>query len=87
MIITGEAVVRRTGRRNVPLRPGDFFGEMALLDGAPRTATVEATSEVEVMLIPRSAFRKMLRSEPAIAVKMLETLAARLRATQSSPTS
>ncbi len=87
VIITGEAVVRRPGRRNVPLGPGDFFGEMALLDGAPRTATVEATSEVEVMLIPRSAFRKMLRSEPAIAVKMLETLAARLRATQSSPTS
>ena len=68
VIITGKAVVRRTGRRNVPLGPGDFFGEMALLDGAPRTATVEATSEVEVMLIPRSAFRKMLRSEPAIAV-------------------
>ena len=87
MIITGDAVVRRPGRRNVPLGPGDFFGEMALLDGAPRTATVEAATEVEVMLIPRSGFRKMLRAEPAIAVKLLETVAARLRATQSSPTS
>ena len=61
---------------------------MALLDGAPRTATVEATSEVEVMLIPRSGFRKMLALRcPAIACMMLETLAGRLRATQSSPTS
>jgi CRP-like cAMP-binding protein len=87
VIITGEAVVRRPGRRNVPLGPGDFFGEMALLDGAPRAATVEAKTEVEVMLIPRSGFRTMLRADPAIAMKLLETLAARLRATQSSPTS
>ena len=48
---------------------------------------MEAATEVEVMLIPRSGFRKMLRAEPAIAVKLLETVAARLRATQSSPTS
>jgi CRP-like cAMP-binding protein len=87
VIITGSAVVRRPGRRNITLGPGDFFGEMALLDGAPRTATVEAATEVEVMLIPRTAFRKMLRSEPAIAIKMLETVATRLRTTQASPTS
>lgn len=86
VILTGNAVVRRAGRRNVVLEPGDFFGEMALLDGAPRTAMVEATNEVEVMVIPRSGFRRMLRAEPDIAVKILETLASRLRATQASPT-
>jgi len=87
VILTGTAMVRRPGRRSVNLGPGEFFGEMALLDGAPRTATVEAVTEVEVMLIPRTAFRKMLRSEPLISMKMLETVATRLRTTQASPTS
>jgi CRP/FNR family cyclic AMP-dependent transcriptional regulator len=86
VILSGNAVVRRPGRRNVTLGPGDFFGEMALLDGAPRTATVEAANEVEVMQIPRSGFRKMLESDAKVACVMLETLAGRLRATQASPT-
>jgi CRP/FNR family transcriptional regulator, cyclic AMP receptor protein len=86
ILLSGTASVRRPGRRTVSLGPGDFFGEMALLDGAPRTATVEAQTEVEVMLIPRSGFRKMLRSDATVACAMLETLAGRLRETQSSPT-
>jgi CRP/FNR family cyclic AMP-dependent transcriptional regulator len=86
VILSGNATVRRRGRRNVTLGPGDFFGEMALLDGAARTATVEAANDVEVMLIPRSGFRKMLQSDAKVACVMLETLAGRLRATQASPT-
>jgi CRP-like cAMP-binding protein len=87
VLLDGTARVVTAKGRPRRLRSGDFFGEMALLDGAPRTATVEAATEVEVMLIPRTAFRKMLRSEPAIAIKMLETVATRLRTTQASPTS
>ena len=45
------------------LRRGDFFGELALLDAAPRTATVEAESEVLTMRLGRTAFQKVLDSE------------------------
>ena len=87
MILSGNAVVRRPGRRNVTLGPGDFFGEMALLDGAPRTATVEAANEVEVMQIPRSGFRKMLAVRRQGGVRRCSRRwPARLRATQASPT-
>ena len=64
------------------LKKGDFFGEMALLDGAPRSADITALGEVTVMVIARAAFSKLLRSEPQIAQVLLRTLAGRLRAAQ-----
>jgi CRP-like cAMP-binding protein len=79
VILDGSASVRRPGKRTVRLGPGDFFGELALLDGAPRTATVEADTDMLLMWVARSAFGKLLRSEPQVAVHMLHTLAQRLR--------
>lgn len=79
----GARVVTPTGRPK-RLRTGDFFGEMALLDEAPRSADVVADGEVLAMTISCSAFRKLLRSEPAIAQELLRTLAARLRAAEKS---
>ena len=52
--------MRKPGKRSVKLRRGDFFGELALLDAAPRTATVEAESEVLTMRLGRTAFQKVL---------------------------
>jgi len=86
VIIDGSATVRRAGRRPVALGRGDFFGEVALLDGAARTATVEADDDILVMRIGRSSFQKMLLKEPRVAVHILEALATRLRNAQSSPT-
>jgi CRP-like cAMP-binding protein len=68
--------------RRVILKAGDYFGEMALLDGAPRSADITASGEVTVMVIARAAFSKLLRSEPQIAQVLLRTLAGRLRAAQ-----
>ena len=79
----GARVVAPTGRAR-RLKAGDFFGEMALLDGSPRSADVVADGEVLAMTISRSAFGKLLRSEPAIAQELLRTLAARLRAAEKS---
>jgi len=59
--------------------PGDFFGEMALLDGYPRSATVTAESPVTVMIITRPKFLKLLESEPLIGMAMLKTLSQRVR--------
>ena len=68
VILDGHAQVKPPGGRGRKLGPGDFFGELALLDGARRSATVIATDELTVDRVARSAFQKMLRQDPAIAI-------------------
>jgi CRP/FNR family cyclic AMP-dependent transcriptional regulator len=63
------------------LYPNDFFGEMALLDGLPRSATVTALEESEVLVISRQDFLECIRNVPQIAAKMIVTLSLRLRRT------
>jgi CRP/FNR family cyclic AMP-dependent transcriptional regulator len=73
-----EGRARVLGRSRV-LRSGDFFGEMALVDGGPRSATITATSAVRVMRLPRQAFLRALRHDPRIGLAIIETLAGRVR--------
>jgi CRP/FNR family transcriptional regulator, cyclic AMP receptor protein len=61
------------------LRPGDFFGELALLDGAPRSATATALEPTETLVLPREPFRALVDSEPAIRDALLVALARELR--------
>ena len=61
------------------LRPGDFFGELSLLDGAPRSATVVALDSAETMALPRTAFLELLDATPACAMPCLAGLAHELR--------
>ena len=82
VILDGVASVRRPGKRTVKLQPGDFFGELALLDSSPRVATVEAESEVLAMCLSRTALHRVLEKEPKVAIAMLRTLAGRMRATE-----
>lgn len=82
VLLDGEARVVPAGGKPLRLRAGASFGEMALLDDAPRSADVLAESEVLTMTIGRRAFEKLLRSEPALSHALLRTLAARLRAAQ-----
>jgi CRP/FNR family cyclic AMP-dependent transcriptional regulator len=63
------------------LYPNDFFGEMALLDGLPRSATVTAMEESEVLVIARKDFLECIRQVPQVAAKMIVTLSLRLRRT------
>jgi len=84
VLLDGVArVVPPTGRA-LRLGIGDSFGEMALLDGAPRSADVVADGEVLTLTIGHASFCKLLRKEPALAVALLRTLAARLRAVERS---
>jgi|1185.fasta_scaffold1155935_1 CRP-like cAMP-binding protein len=84
VLLDGSArVVRRSGRAR-RLGTGDYFGEMALLDGAARSASVVADGEVLALTIDRPGFTKILRAEPALAQALLGTLAARLRAAERS---
>jgi CRP-like cAMP-binding protein len=66
------------------LKAGDFFGEMALFDDSPRSANVVAEDEVLTMTINCTAFRKLVRREPSLALELLRTLAARLRTAEKS---
>jgi CRP/FNR family cyclic AMP-dependent transcriptional regulator len=74
VILDGSAEVRTADGSTVSLQPGDYFGELALFDGAPRAATVSAVGELSTARIARGAFLKLLRQEPAIALGLLPGL-------------
>lgn len=61
------------------LRPGDFFGELALLDGAPRSATATAVEPSETLVLPRAVFMELLDSVPGLRDALLAALAYELR--------
>jgi CRP/FNR family cyclic AMP-dependent transcriptional regulator len=86
VVVEGEIKVQVGGRTRRRLGAGAFFGEVALLDGGPRSATVVAETPVRALVIPLWNFRSVLKSHPTIAVKMLEEVAGRLRSTESSLT-
>jgi CRP-like cAMP-binding protein len=86
IILDGKATVR-AGSRRIPLVSGDYFGEMALLDGGVRSASVVADTEMLVMAIPRRGFLKLLESEPKIAISIMSTLAHRVRSMQATSSS
>ncbi len=87
VVIEGTAKVTIGGSPKSKLGPGDFFGEIALLDGGPRTATVTATSDVKLLGLTEWVFRGLLQQHPSIAVKTLQGLAGRLRQASRSATS
>ena len=79
VIADGEADVTIGGKKVNHLEKGDFFGEMALLDGGPRTATVTATTPITLYALTEWVFRGLLAEHPSIAMRTLETMASRLR--------
>ena len=79
-----EAVV---GKKKVgSIRPGSFFGEMALLDQGPRVATVTAKLPTRVLVLDAKGFGRVVRDSPSVALKVMKTLAERLRALETTPT-
>ena len=81
----GEATVTVGGAEVATLRAGDFFGELALLDGEARTATVTAATDMQLLVLTASEFQGALQAEPMIAVRMLPAIGARLRAKAQAP--
>ena len=79
LIVEGEAKVEVKGKTRRKMGSGMFFGDIALLDGGPRSATVIANAETTVLTVPAWSFQALLKQQPAIAVKMLPVLAHRLR--------
>jgi CRP-like cAMP-binding protein len=84
VIASGEVEVTRQGKRLATLGPGDFVGEMALLSKVPRSATVSATSEVDVLVITDRAFAGLLEKVPSLWPKLAQALAERVARDESA---
>jgi CRP/FNR family cyclic AMP-dependent transcriptional regulator len=78
VLVDGTADVRRKGRKVNTLGSGDFLGEIALITGVPRTATVTTTAPARMLVITARDFKSLLRRMPSIQLKVLEALASRL---------
>jgi len=83
LIVSGKANVEAKPRARA-LGAGDFFGEMSLIDGEPRSATITAATELQAMILPRRSFVKVLQQEPRIALTLMAELAARVRRLERS---
>lgn len=79
LIADGEATVERGGVAVAKLQTGDHFGELALLDRGPRSATVVAARESRLYMLNEAGFAAVLNEVPALAQKLLAALARRLR--------
>jgi CRP/FNR family transcriptional regulator, cyclic AMP receptor protein len=78
VLVEGQADVVRGVRVVNELGPGDFVGEIALVSGKPRTATVKTRGPARILVITASGFRTLMRDVPSIKDKVLAAVTARL---------
>jgi CRP-like cAMP-binding protein len=79
VIIDGTVAVRTPVGAGSQLQPGDFFGEMSLLDGEPRSATIVATTDLRLLIVDRFHFWRLLDETPDLTRRILTTLSRRVR--------
>lgn len=79
IVIEGRAEVVRNGQRIAEVGPGDHFGELALLDGGPRTASVVAETPMTLLVLGQREFAGLIDEVPGLAHKILTSLAQRVR--------
>ena len=79
VVLGGTARVTRRGRRVGVVLPGDFFGELSVIDGGPRSATVAADTDLTVLRLSRPTLRRLIEQDPSISIPILVGMVARLR--------
>ncbi len=79
LILEGHASVSVAGSEVRTLGSGDYFGEISMIDGRPRSATVTAADDMTTLAIPHQEFERLLADEPDFARALLKTLCARVR--------
>jgi len=84
VILEGNVKVRRVGRTIARMGSGEFFGEIAVIDGLPRTASVISHGPVRCLVLLRKEFFQVIDAAPQVGWKVLRTLATRLRERQAS---
>lgn len=83
LIVSGEAAVSKDGQQLRTLGAGDYFGEISIIDGKPRSVTVETVSEVTTLVVPYQVFQDLLDSDATFARALLTLLCRRLREAES----
>ena len=86
LILEGEAAVVVNGRTRATLGPGDYFGEMSLIDEGPRSATVRTSSPLRTFSLTSWKFSALIKKHPSMALKMLVEMSRRLRQSEGSLT-
>ena len=84
LIREGEASVTVHGAQKPALGPGDYFGEISLIDGKPRSATVRAETPLTTVSLASWSFLPILDDQPEVSKQLLKVLCARVRAAESS---
>jgi CRP/FNR family cyclic AMP-dependent transcriptional regulator len=79
VVYSGKVAIEREGKLLEELSEGDSFGEMSLIDGAPRSATARAKTDCEVAPITERAFTLLVHEQPIFALSLMHNLADRLR--------
>lgn len=83
LFLRGSARVMRDGHEIATRGPGEFVGEIALVDGGPRTATVTLNEDSTVVVVSRGAFAQLMEEFPDVRISVLEALAHRVRSAES----
>jgi len=84
LILDGKAEVIKDGTKLAEWGTGNFFGELGVIDGQPRTADVVAVTETKCWILSQWAMKSVIANHPEVALSMLEELARRLRATDAA---
>jgi CRP-like cAMP-binding protein len=79
LIVSGQASVKRNNRKVATLGPGQYFGELALLDRRPRSASVTSDTDMTLLVLGQRQFNGVLDSVPPLSRKLLSSMATRLR--------
>ena len=79
VVMAGQAKVVVNGRTMSRTLPGDHFGEISLLDGGPRTASVVSETPMTLLVIARKGFQKALQEDPELTIALMESLARMIR--------
>jgi CRP/FNR family cyclic AMP-dependent transcriptional regulator len=87
LIVDGKAKVTLRGKQLATLGPGEFLGEMALLDQGPRSATAVAQTPMELLVLTSRDFSSILEEVPVVTKKIMRGMAGRLRTIDQSPIS
>lgn len=83
VIVEGRAEATLRGQHLATLGPGDFFGEMSLLEVAPRAATVVAETDLSLLVLEPRGFASLLAVAPTVGMKMMRSMSQRLRAMET----
>jgi CRP/FNR family cyclic AMP-dependent transcriptional regulator len=86
VVCEGKAKATKRGRKVASFGRGSFFGEMSLLDDGPRSATVTAETDMQLLVLNSRSFSSLISESPSVSRKLLRGMAERLRNAETAPT-